>query len=66
MAVAKPLLLDEILSLQNSLGEFLGQGALASQASQTVQMGWEDLEDTFGDRLVMLYHEETEYALCAI
>ena len=51
---------------QNSLGEFLGQGELASQASQAVQMGWEDLEDTFGDRLVMLYNEETEYALCAI
>ena len=52
--------------LQNSLGEFLGQGAVASQASQTVQMGWNDLEETFGDRLVMLYNEDTDYALCAI
>jgi hypothetical protein len=29
-------------------------------------LGWEELEDTFGDRLVMLSHEETDYALCAI
>ena len=32
----------------------------------TVLTRWKDLEDTFGDRLVMLSQEETEYTHCII
>jgi hypothetical protein len=49
--------------LQNSVRVFLSQ---ESRASQALRLGWEELEDTFGDRLVMFSHEETDYALCAI
>ena len=48
---------------KNALGIFLDQD---NHASQTLRLGWEELEETFGDRLVMTSHEETEYALCAI
>jgi hypothetical protein len=49
---------------QNALGEFLGQGTEA--ASQALELEWDDLEETFGDRLVLLSNDETDYALCAI
>jgi hypothetical protein len=49
---------------QNALGVFLSQDK--NQTPEALQMGWDELEDTFGDRLVMLSNEETEYSLCAI
>jgi len=36
------------------------------EAPETMDMGWDELEDTFGDRLVMMCRNETEYATCFI
>jgi hypothetical protein len=49
---------------QNALGVFLAQDK--NETPDSLRMGWDELEDTFGDRLVMLSSEETEYALCSI
>ena len=48
----------------NALGVFLGPAN--KDAPEAMGMGWEELEDTFGDRLVMLCTNETEYATCFI
>jgi len=37
-----------------------------SHTPENLQVGWEELEDIFGDRLVMRSNEETEYAMCTI
>ena len=49
---------------QDALGVFLGQDN--NQAPEALRIGWDELEDTFGDRLVMRTNEQTEYAMCAI
>jgi hypothetical protein len=36
------------------------------EAPAALDIGWEDLEDTFGDRLIMLCTNETEYGTCFI
>jgi len=48
----------------NALGVFLGPDN--QDAPEAMGMGWDELEDTFGDRLVMLCTNETEYATCFI
>jgi len=41
-------------------------GVFNQEAPETMDMGWDELEDTFGDRLVMMCRNETEYATCFI
>lgn len=48
----------------NALGVFLGPSN--QEAPEAMNMGWEKLEDTFGDQLVMLSTNETEYSVCFI
>ncbi len=48
----------------NALGVFLGPSN--KEAPEAMDMGWDELEDTFGDQLVLLSTNETEYALCFI
>ena len=51
-------------AILNALGVFLGP--TNRDAPEAMGMEWEELEDTFGDRLVMLCTNETEYATCFI
>jgi len=48
----------------SALGGFLGH--TNRDAPEAIGMEWEELEDTFGDRLVMLCTNQTEYATCFI
>jgi len=48
----------------NALSVFLGP--TNRDAPEAMGIEWEELEDTFGDRLVMLCTNETEYATCFI
>ena len=48
----------------NALSVFLGP--TNQEAPDAMDMEWDELEDTFGDRLVMLCTNETEYATCFI
>lgn len=41
-------------------------GVFNQEAPEAMDMGWDELEDTFGDRLVMMCTNETEYATCFI
>jgi len=47
----------------NTLGIFLRH---VSNVEQTSRISWEELEETFGDRLVACVGEETEYASCVV
>jgi len=51
-------------AILNALGVFLGPAN--RDAPEAMGFKWEELEDTFGDRLVMLCTNETEYATCFI
>ena len=51
-------------AILNALGVFLGPANRDSP--EAMGIGWEELEDTFGDRLVMLSTNETEYSTCFI
>lgn len=48
----------------NALGVFLGPNN--RDAPEAMGIEWDELEDEFGDRLVMLCTNETEYATCFI
>jgi hypothetical protein len=48
------------MNIQNALGVLLEQGTSVTSEE------WEELEEVFGDQLVMLASHENEYALCAI
>lgn len=48
----------------DAIGVFLSQDA--SESPDGIQIQWEELEETFGDRLVMLSDEETDYSTCFI
>lgn len=48
----------------NALGVFLGPSN--KEAPEAMDIEWEELEETFGDQLVLLSTNETEYALCFI
>jgi transcription initiation factor TFIID subunit 6 len=48
----------------NGLSVFLGP--TNKEAPEAIDMEWEVLEDTFGDPLVMLSTNETEFALCFV
>ena len=58
----------EILMCQqatlNVLGVFLGHSN--QDIPEVIDIGWGELEVVFGDRLVMLCTDETEYATCFI
>ena len=49
---------------KTALGTYLRNEA--DDTPENLRVGWEELEDIFGDRLVMRSNEETEYAMCAI
>eukprot|EP00531_Pseudo-nitzschia_arenysensis_P006944 CAMPEP_0116127472 /NCGR_PEP_ID=MMETSP0329-20121206/6857_1 /TAXON_ID=697910 /ORGANISM="Pseudo-nitzschia arenysensis, Strain B593" /LENGTH=459 /DNA_ID=CAMNT_0003621571 /DNA_START=81 /DNA_END=1460 /DNA_ORIENTATION=+ len=51
-------------AILDALGVFLGPTNRDSPEAMDIE--WEELEDTFGDRLVMLSTNETEYATCFI
>ena len=51
-------------AILSALGMFLGPANRDSP--EAMGIGWEELEDTFGDRLVMLCTNEIEYAMCLI
>ena len=51
-------------AILNALGMFLGP--INRETPEAMGIEWEELEDTFGDRLVMLCTNETEYATCFI
>ena len=48
----------------NALSVFLGP--TNQEAPEAMDMGWDELEDTFGDRLVMLCTNETESSIDAL
>jgi len=48
----------------NSLGVFLSHET--TEAPDALRTKWDELEDIFGDRMVMQTSEKTEYAMCAI
>jgi hypothetical protein len=41
-------------------------GVFNQEVPEAIDMGWDELEDTFGDRLVMLCTNETDYATCFV
>lgn len=51
-------------AILNALGVFLGPANRAAPEAMGIE--WEELEDTFGDRLVMLSTNEAEYTTCFI
>jgi len=51
-------------AILNALGVFLGP--TNRDAPEAMGIEWEELEDTFGDRLVMLSTNEAEYTTCFI
>mmetsp|Transcript_22354 Transcript_22354/g.53186 ORF Transcript_22354/g.53186 Transcript_22354/m.53186 type:complete len:460 (-) Transcript_22354:1626-3005(-) len=51
-------------AILNALGMFLGPNNRDTPEAMGIK--WEELEDTFGDRLVMLCTNETEHATCFI
>ena len=51
-------------AILDALGVFLGPANRDSPEAMGIE--WEELEDTFGDRLVMLSANETEYDTCFI
>ena len=48
---------------QDALAVFLQR---VSPAEQAARINYEELEDAFGDKLVMLQNEPNEYAMCVI
>jgi transcription initiation factor TFIID subunit 6 len=51
-------------AMLNALGVFLGPSNQV--APELVNMGWKDLEETFGDQLTMLSTHESEYTVCFV
>eukprot|EP00934_Nitzschia_sp_Nitz4_P006003 Nitzschia sp. Nitz4//scaffold96_size78090//70194//71687//NITZ4_005506-RA/size78090-augustus-gene-0.8-mRNA-1//1//CDS//3329560609//5993//frame0 len=48
----------------HALGVFLSEDV--RQTPDKLKIQWEDMEETFGDRLVVLSREETEYTTCFV